>query len=110
MSRLPTVCACLTLLAMSGCGYSTPPRSHTDEATIAACRKYAAEVYNERNRGEIYSVDQTGLPYSASHLAGNQTNTLAEQYANEKLIEDCIRNTGPGIDRDSPTPPGAKAP
>ena len=95
MTRLPMAIS-LTLLALGGCaGGGGHSMSHTDQATAAACRSHASQVYDRNNRGSIYSVDQTGTPYSGSYLAGNQTNTLAEQYANQRMIDDCIRNTGP---------------
>jgi hypothetical protein len=102
MIRLPTACAWLLPLAIAGCAYPSSPRSHTDQATIAACRKYASQVYDRMNRGTIYSIDQTGLPYSGSYLAGNQTNTLADRYANENRVDDCIRNTDTNVNRDNP--------
>ena len=103
MMRVWSCCACLLLAMLGGCSlFPASPRSHTDQATLAACRSYASQVYDRQNRGAIYSIDQNGLPYSNSYLAGNQTNTLAAQYANENLIDDCIRNTGTTIDRDNP--------
>lgn len=97
----------LMLLVLGGCASHTTPMSHSDQATIAACRQHASEVYNRNNRGTIYSINQTGLPYSGSYLAGNQTNSLAEQYANARLVDDCIRNTGPS---DVPAPAEAPTP
>ena len=97
----------LLLLTVGGCAGPAAPMSHSDQATAAACREHASEVYNRNNRGTIYSINQTGLPYSGSYLAGNQTGYLADQYANARLVSDCIRNTGPS---DVEAPADAAAP
>lgn len=107
MIRIPVASVGLLLLALGGCAEPARPMSHTDQATAAACRAHANEVYNRNNRGTIYSINQTGLPYSGSYLAGNQTSSLAEQYANARLVDDCIRNTGPS---DVPAPADAATP
>lgn len=100
MTRLPVRRLGIALL-LAGCSPGGGHLSHTDQATIAACRTHASQVYDRNNRGTIYSIDQTGTPYSGSYLAGNQTNTLAEQYANQRLLDECIRNSGPS---DVPAP------
>jgi hypothetical protein len=103
MTRSPRRCACLLLAMLGGCSlWPASPRSRTDQATLAACRSYASQVYDRQNRGTIYSINQSGLPFSNSYLAENQTATLAAQYANENLIDDCIRNTGTQINRNNP--------
>jgi hypothetical protein len=107
MIRLPVAGVGLMLVALSGCAGGGAPMSHSDQATAAACRSHASEVYNRNNRAAIYSIDQTGLPYSGSYLAGNQTGHLADQYANARLVDDCIRNTGPG---DNTVAPDAATP
>src|SRR5208282_4721692 len=71
------------LVVMGGCAFPSSPQSHTDRATLAACRDYASRVYDERNRADIYSINQVGLPYSDSYLAGHQTIDLAEKFRNE---------------------------
>jgi hypothetical protein len=103
------------LLTLGACAGPATPMSHTDQATIAACRQHASDVYNRNNRGTIYSINQSGLPYSGSFVNDNQTNSLADQYANAKLVDDCIRNTGPSdvpapADAQTPGPPPGPAP
>ena len=90
------------LVGLGGCAFPSSPQSHTERATLAACRENANEIYNRNHRGEIYSINQVGLPYSATYLADNQTNTLAEQYVNDRVIDDCVRNTGTDRNRDEP--------
>jgi hypothetical protein len=105
MIRIPLASVGLILLA--ACAGPAAPLSRTDQATIAACRQHASDVYNRNNRGTIYSINQTGLPYSGSYLAGNQTGALADQYANARLVDDCVRNTGPS---DVPAPAESATP
>ncbi len=105
MTLARTALAWGLLVGMGGCALPTSPQSHTDRATLAACRDNANQVYDRNHRAEIYSINQVGLPYSGSYLAGNQTNALAAQYSNDRLIDDCVRNTGPGTSRDNTASP-----
>jgi len=95
---------------MGGCAFPSSPQSHTDRATLAACRDYASRVYDERNRADIYSINQVGLPYSDSYLAGHQTIDLAEKFRNEQIVDDCVRNTGTGISREYTAAPSGDQP
>jgi hypothetical protein len=101
--------ACL-LAGLGGCTFGASPQSHTDQATLAACRAHASQVYDRTHRADIYSINQSGLPYSGSYLAGNQTNVLAEQYQNDRIIDDCVRNTGTETNRGDTTPPAEGQP
>jgi hypothetical protein len=93
----------ILLVMLGGCSlFPSSPRSHTDQATLSACRSYASQAYDRQTRGTIYSITPNGLPYSNNYIYGSQINTLAAQYANENLIDDCIRNTGTTIDRNNP--------
>jgi hypothetical protein len=100
------------LIGLGGCAIPASPQSHTDRATLAACRDYANRVYDRNNRGDIYSINQVGLPYSSSYMEGSQTNSLAAQYGNQRLIDNCVRNTGPETGDDTPptAPSTAAAP
>jgi len=89
-------------VAVGGCSFPSSPQSHTDRATLAACRDYASQVYDRQNRGTIYSINQTGLPYSSNYQVDYQTNTLAARFQNEQVIDDCVRNTGTETSRDNP--------
>jgi|HubBroStandDraft_2_1064218.scaffolds.fasta_scaffold224023_2 hypothetical protein len=110
MMRLgPLLSGCL-LIALGGCALGSSPQSHTDRATLAACREHASEVYNRNNRAEIYSINQSGLPYSGNYVPGNQINTLAAQYHNDQIIDDCVRNTGTQVNREDTAPPSSGQP
>ena len=56
------------LIGLGGCAVPASPQSHTDRATLTACRDYANQVYDRNNRGAIYSINQVGLPYSGSYI------------------------------------------
>ena len=99
------VAAWCVLIGLGGCTFGASPQSHTDRATLAACRDHASQVYNRNNRGAIYSINQSGLPYSDSYVPGNQTNDLAARYRNEQVVDDCVRNTGTETDREDTAPP-----
>ena len=109
-SLASNVLALCVVIGVAGCAYPTSPQSHTDRATLAACRDYASQLYDRRNRGEIYSINQVGVPYSGSYLPGYQTVQLAEKYDNSQVVDDCIRNTGTGISREDAAAPPASQP
>jgi hypothetical protein len=110
MTRQRIVLAAGLLAGLGGCAFPSAPQSHTDRATVAACRAYASRVYDRNNRGDIYSINQTGLPYSNSYQPNYQTNDLAAKYRNDELIDDCVRNTGTGSTSDDTVTPSAERP
>ncbi len=110
MIRAKGALALGVLVVMGGCAFPSSPQSHTDRASLAACRDYASQVYDQNNRGAIYSINQVGLPYSDSYLAGNQTNVLAEKYRNEQIVDDCVRNTGTETNREDTAAPSSDQP
>jgi len=110
MIRAKSALALGVAVVMGGCAFPSSPQSHTDRATLAACRDYASQVYDRNNRAAIYSINQVGLPYSDSYLAGNQTNDLAAKYHNEQIVDDCVRNTGTEINREDTAAPSSDQP
>ncbi len=110
MSRAKSALALAVLAMLGGCAFPSAPQSHTDRATLAACRDHASQVYDRTNRGAIYSISQVGLPYSDSYLAGNQTNELAARYQNEQIVDDCVRNTDTDINREDTVAPSSDEP
>jgi hypothetical protein len=92
------------LAGLGACAWPPSPQSHTDRATLAACRDYASQVYDERNRGAIYSINQSGLPYSNSYQYGDQNLDLAAKYSNQQIVDDCVRNTGTETNRQDTAP------
>ena len=104
MTRPIRLLALCLLVGLGGCAFGGSPQSHTDRATLAACRDHASEVFDRTHRAEIYSIYQPGLPYSGNYVPGDQTNALAEQYENQQIIDDCVRNTGTQVNRDDTAP------
>jgi hypothetical protein len=88
-------------IALSAC--SPAPQSsqaRADAETVAACRQRADEVYNQQNRGDIYSANSSeNAPFSANYVPGITSRGLSQLYAHDKLVSDCVRNTGTGAER-----------
>lgn len=108
------------LLAVSGCsaGALSPggsgtsglaADSRTDQATQLACRTRANEMYDRRNRAEIYSANSTiNSPFSANYQPGTTNQGLSERFSFEQMVSECIRNAGTGAARPvapAPQPP-----
>ena len=109
LQRGSAVAICLAI-GLGGCAIPPRPQSHTDRATLAACRDYASQVYDRQNRGTIYSINQSGLPYSGSYQVDYQTNQLAARYHNDEVVDDCVRNTGTETSRVGPAEPETPKP
>ena len=74
--------------------------SRTDQATQLACRTRANEMYDRRNRAEIYSANSTiNSPFSANYQPGTTNQGLAERFSFEQMVSECIRNAGTGAER-----------
>lgn len=107
MSRLRLVTplgVLLGLLAVSGCDRGPPsPQSQADAATRRACQQRAEQAYEQQNRAEIYSPPATvNTPYSANYSPSQTDRGLSELFAHDRMVNDCVRNTGTGAER---TPP-----
>ncbi len=95
------------LIAGGGIGGGIGP---TDASTRAACAQHAEEVYNQRNRADIYAPQSSvNAPYSANYNPGSTDRGLSEQFAHSAMIRDCVRNTGTETNRDVPPPPSTGA-
>jgi hypothetical protein len=103
--RLP-LCALSGALVLSACDAAPQTsQARADAETVAACRQRADEVYNQQNRGDIYSpASSENEPFSANYTPGDTTRGLSTLYAHDKLVSDCVRNTGTGAER-SVAPP-----
>ena len=108
MTRLRIVAslgALLGTIALSACG-DTLPRSgqaRADAETTAACRHRADEIYDRQNRAEIYSPQSSvNTPFSGNYNPGLPDRNLSQLFAHDKLISDCVRNTGTGSERTQP--------
>ncbi len=107
MSRLGFIAplsALVLTLVMTGC--DAPPQSaqaQADAATRNACQQRAEQAYEQQNRGEIYSPPATvNTPYSANYNPSQTDRGLSDLFAHDRMVSDCVRNTGTGAER---TPP-----
>ena len=98
----------LSALLLSACG--APPsggQARADAATRAACQQRAEQTYELRNRADIYSPQsQVNTPFSGNDNSGIADRGLSELFVHDKMVSDCVRNTGTG---DIASPPGAPA-
>jgi len=92
-------------IALAGCASmsaaSPTGQSLADSSTRAACRQRAEEVYNQQNRAEIYSPQsQVNTPFSANYTPVEAGPGLSQLFAHDRMVSDCVRNTGTGAERD----------
>jgi hypothetical protein len=103
----------LTSSVLGACSFGGPPAtsaSRASQATLAACRERAEDVYVRQNRDLIYANDTSSTPYSAGPSTGLPMHGLSSQFAHQQVIDDCVRNTGPATLRgDGPTTPAGPA-
>ncbi len=115
---LAALLACLSLAACQG--GSVPLGSgggigaiggglgNADAATRTACTQHAEQVYDLRNRAEIYTPQSSvNSPYSGNYNPGATERGLSDQYARNSMIRDCVRNTGTETSREVPPQPDA---
>lgn len=104
--------ALVALLALAACDNPGSPLNasgigggigHADPALVTACTQHADQVYNQRNRAEIYTPQSSvNSPFSANYIPGMTDRGLSTQYAHESMIRDCVRNTGTETSRTVP--------
>jgi hypothetical protein len=98
---------------LSGCSDPAPlsGQAQADASTQAACRQRAEAVYDQQNRGQIYSpsaASQVNSPFSANYNPVETDRGLSQLFAHDQLISDCVRNSGTGAERSQPPPPAAQ--
>jgi hypothetical protein len=91
-------------VALSACEGPPPTgQSQADAATRAACQARAEQAYTEQNRAQIYGPQsQVNTPYSASYNPDSVSRGLSDLFVHDRMISDCIRNTGSAADRSLP--------
>ena len=111
--------ALLTAAALSACGTPTGGggQAQADAQTRAACRARAEQAYEQQNRATIYSPPPSvNTPYSANFAPGADDRGLSDLFAHDRMVNDCIRNTGTGAERSAPgespagSPPAGRPP
>lgn len=74
----------------------------TDLATQQACRQRVNEMFEIRDRGDVYAANPTtNTPYSANSSVGVPSHGLSNQFAYDQTVAECERNarngTGPEL-------------
>jgi hypothetical protein len=107
MSCLRAVAALVPLLVVSGC--DAPPRpsgqTQADAQTRLACQQRAEQAYDQQNRADIYSPQSSvNTPFSANYTPGVSDRGLSQLFVHDRMVSDCVRNTGTGAERSPPAP------
>jgi hypothetical protein len=105
MNRLRLFVLLAGAVGLFGCDERAPltGQAQADAETVAACRNHAEAVYNQQNRGAIYSPGtQVNTPYSANYLPDRTDSGLSQLFVHDKLVNDCVRNSGTGAERSAP--------
>jgi len=84
-----------------------PPESLTARDTLVACRQQANTTFAMQNRGQIYSMSDESAPQSSIGLTQDPMQGLANRYEQERMVQDCVRNTGTQTNRAGLNPRGA---
>jgi hypothetical protein len=107
MGRVVSVGLLLGAVGLSACGGpSQSGQAQADADTRAACRARADRTYNQQNRGEIYSPPPSvNTPYSANYVPSMSDRGLSDLFVHDRMISDCVRNTGTESDRSQPSSP-----
>jgi hypothetical protein len=85
--------------ALLACTPQTP-ESRAHQATMHACRAQADATYLRQNRASLYGQDQRFSPESSLYNSGITTRGLAERYAWDSQVSDCVRavnQSGAGV-------------
>jgi len=109
--RFRTAVACVAALTLSACS-SGPMAPSTDAvgpsgaasaggganlATQQACRQRANEMYEQRNRADLYSASpSTNTPYSGNSYVGVPSRGLSGEFAYGQTVAECERNAATG--------------
>ena len=92
---------------LSAC--DAPPQTgqaRADAEARSACQDRAEQAYNQQNRAQIYGPPPTvNTPYSANYVPSMSDRGLSDLFVHDRMVNDCIRNTGAGSDRTQPAPP-----
>ncbi|WP_428537154.1 hypothetical protein [Rhodopila sp.] len=106
LGQIPAV-ALLLAVALAGCDRPAPTgQARADAETRAACENRAEQAYEQQNRAEIYGPQsQVNTPYSANYVSGDSTRGLSDLFVHDRMVSNCIRNTGTNTERTPPASP-----
>lgn len=102
----------ISAIALSACdGPPETGQAQADADTRAACQQRANQVYDQQNRAEIFSPPPTvNTPYSANYVPSLSDRGLSDLFAHDRMVSDCVRNTGTNTDRNPPPSPPPSPP
>lgn len=107
MTSLRLIALITSGLALFACG--GPPadgQAQADAKTRVACQQRAEQTYDQQNRGGLYSPQsQVNMPFSGNYLPGVSDRGLSDLFAHDRMVSDCVRNTGTETNRAVPTAP-----
>ena len=103
MTRFPLGAGVAASMLMLAACYTPPPppqESRSDAAQTAACRSRMDAVYEQQNRGELYT-DRSDMArdamLSGSYVEGVTSRGLAARFERERAFSECLREgTSPG--------------
>lgn len=99
------------LLSLSACQAPSPSTgdAKADAAIEQACRQRANEMYDRRNRAEIYApIYGGGSPLSGTYTDVGINRDLSGRFAFESMVRDCIRTAN--ISAEKPVAPSPATP
>ncbi|MBO0709857.1 MAG: hypothetical protein J2P47_01110 [Acetobacteraceae bacterium] len=104
MNRLPATLWLATTLLV-GCNPPPPsPESRASQATLAACRQRADQVFRTQNRGAVYTQDSLATQ-SGLFNPGITNRGLSDRFSWDSQVRDCVRSEGPpAAPNAAPTP------
>ena len=99
------------VIGLSGCVVPAPVsgQAHADAAARIACEQRAEQAYEQQNRGDIYRpASQVNTPYSANYGPSQTDRGLSDLFVHDRMVSNCIRNTGAGTEINSSSVPRAR--
>lgn len=103
----------LVPLLLAGCAQNEL-RSLATPAQLAACRARADAAYERQNRADLFRADAVAgnrdAPFSGAGVVGTGSETLANRYAREKLIDRCLAGNPARSDSIDPLDPKSAKP
>ena len=91
---VPLLLLLSALPVLSGCGLYTKPSSE-DQETRRDCDTEADRVFAARNRYQLSERSSADTPNGGNTLPYNVTAGLSDQYAQDKLVDNCLSRGGP---------------
>ena len=91
---VPVLLMLSALPVLGGCGLYTKPTSDDREAR-QDCDAEADRVFAARNRYQLSERSSADSPYSGNSLPPNPSSGLADQYAQDRLVDNCLARGGP---------------